>query len=223
MKAFSYLRVSSKGQIDGDGFPRQRKTIADYAQAHDIPFAHLTEFAEQGISGTKDSLDRPALTELLAAIATSDVRLVLVERADRLARDLMISEILLSEFRKLGVQVISAECGTDLTVDDDDPTKKLIRQVLGAVSEWEKNIIVQKTSLARAKIRAATGRCEGRKPFGEKPGEAEVVKKMKAYNEEGMSYPGIAIQLNGERIPSRSGGKWHTTAVRRILARQEVK
>ena len=32
MKAFSYLRVSSKGQVDGDGFPRQREKIEAWAR-----------------------------------------------------------------------------------------------------------------------------------------------------------------------------------------------
>jgi len=53
---------------------------------------------------------------MLLRASPHEVRLVLVERADRLARDLMISEILLGEFRKIGVRVVSAECETELTV-----------------------------------------------------------------------------------------------------------
>ncbi len=59
-------------------------------------------------------------------------------RADRLARDLMVGEVILGEFHALGVSVVAAESGTDLTVGDDDPTRVLIRQVLGAVSQFEK-------------------------------------------------------------------------------------
>jgi DNA invertase Pin-like site-specific DNA recombinase len=225
MTAFSYLRVSSKGQIEGDGFPRQRQCVEAYVNTH--PGTEVVrEFVEEGISGTKDSLDRPALTELLAALKTDPrgVTLVLVERADRLARDLMISEILLSEFRKMGVQVISAECGTDLTVDDDDPTKKLIRQVLGAVSEWEKNIIVQKTRLARAKIRTATGRCEGRKPYGARLDEAETLAYMvRLHVHDDWSVQAVTDWLNNTRRPTRGGGRWHKTAVHRILAREILK
>ena len=72
-----------------------------------------------------------------------------VDKANRLARDLVVSETLLAEFRKLGVKVVAAEGGTDLTVDNDDPSRKMIRQILGVVSEWEKSCIVQKLRAAR--------------------------------------------------------------------------
>ena len=52
---------------------------------------------------------------------------------DRLARDLLVSEVLLAQFRDLGVRVVAADSGTDLTAADEDPTRVLIRQVLGAV------------------------------------------------------------------------------------------
>jgi DNA invertase Pin-like site-specific DNA recombinase len=222
-KAFSYLRVSGKGQIEGDGFPRQRETVMRYAKRHQFEIER--EFCEKGVSGTKDAFDREALTDLFVALKANGVRLVLVERADRLARDLMISEILLGEFRKLGVKVISAECGTELTVEDDDPTKKLIRQVLGAISEWEKSVIVQKLRAARMRIRKTCGRCEGRKPYGVSEQEKAVIARMKELKAASGSLVAIARQLNAEGIKPRASEragketKWHPTAIQRILAR----
>lgn len=219
-KAFSYLRVSGKGQIEGDGFPRQRDTIARYAKRHQIEIER--EFCEMGVSGTKDAFDREALTELFIAIKANGVRLVLAERADRIARDLMISEILLGEFRKIGVRVISAECGTELTVEGNDPTKILIRQVLGAISEWEKSVVVQKLRAARMRIRKTDGRCEGRKPYGFTEFEKSVIAKMLTFRLEGLSLSDIANRLNLEGIKPRTSRvgiqpKWHTTTVQRIL------
>jgi hypothetical protein len=49
------------------------------------------------------------------------------------------------------------------------------RQVLGAVAQFEKAVIVSKLKAARVRKRRATGRCEGRKPYGTRPGEADVV------------------------------------------------
>ena len=224
VKAFSYLRVSGKGQIDGDGFPRQRDCISRYAKRNQIEIER--EFVEKGVSGTKDAFDREELTNLFVAIKANGVRLVLVERADRLARDLMISEILLGEFRKLGVRVISAECGTELTVEDNDPTKKLIRQVLGAISEWEKSVVVQKLRAARMRIRKTKGRCEGRKPYGNTDAEEAVIAQMLAFRKEGLSIAEIANRLNLAGIKPRKetrAGKvaaWHPTMIQRILARQ---
>lgn len=221
-KAFSYLRVSGKSQIDGDGFPRQRQTIANYAKKHQIEIER--EFCEKGVSGTKDAFDREALTDLMVALKANGVRTVLLERADRLARDLMISEILLGEFRKIGVQVISAECGTELTVEDNDPTRKLIRQVLGAISEWEKSVIVQKLRAARMRMRKTEGRCEGRKGFGVNEDEKAVIAKMLEYRKAGVSYDELAERLNSEGIAPRTSKpekatKWHATTIQRILRR----
>jgi DNA invertase Pin-like site-specific DNA recombinase len=197
-KAVSYLRVSGKGQIDGDGFPRQREVIARYAKAHGIEV--VDEFRDSGVSGTKD-LD-----------------------ADRLARDLRVSEILLSEFRKIGVQVIAAESGTDLTVGDDDPTRVLIRQVLGAVAQFEKSVIVSKLRAARIRKRRVAGKCEGRKAFGDRPGEAEVlayIRKLhrKPRGGERLSYAAIAERLNAEGVTTRTGKKWAPGTVYGILNR----
>ena len=161
-RAVSYLRVSGKGQADGDGFPRQRDAIGKYAKAHRISI--VDEYRDEGVSGT--AVDRPGLSAMLARILTNGVTLVLVERADRLGRDLIVSEMLLDEFGKHGVRVVAVDAGTDLTAGDDYPTRKLIRQVLGAVAGFEKSVLVSKLKAARDRTRRTTGRCEGRKPFG---------------------------------------------------------
>ena len=222
-KAFSYLRVSGKGQIAGDGFPRQRESINNYCLHNDIEIER--EFVEKGVSGTKDAFDRIALTELFVALKANGVKLVLVETATRLARDLMISEILLGEFRKIGVKVFSTEDETDLTVEDDDPTKKLVRQILGAVSEWDKSIVVQKLRAARMRIKISKGKCEGRKSYPNTPSEQIIVQQMLAFKKVGYTMTEIAKRLNLQgikpRTPAREGKitQWYPSTVQRILAR----
>lgn len=218
-KAFSYLRVSGKGQIDGDGFKRQQDTIAKYAKANRLEV--VQEFRDEGVSGTKEALDRPGLTDLFVAIKANGVRLVVVENATRVARDLMVSEIILAEFRNLGVKVVSADGGVDLTLGNDDPTGKLVRQILAAVSEWEKCLIVQKLRASRLRIRRSGGRCEGRKPYGARPEEQAVIEKMITWRKERKSFAEIAAALNAENVPTRTGPgtKWHPTQVQRIAGR----
>jgi DNA invertase Pin-like site-specific DNA recombinase len=218
-KAFSYLRVSGKGQIDGDGFKRQQDTIAKYAKSNRIEV--VQEFRDEGVSGTKEALDRPGLTDLFVAIKANGVRLVVVENATRVARDLMVSEIILAEFRKLGVKVVSADGAVDLTLGNDDPTGKLVRQILAAVSEWEKCLIVQKLRAPRLRIRRSGGRCEGRKPYGATSEERAVIERVLAWRKERRSFAEIAAALNAESVPTRTapGTKWHTTQVRRIVSR----
>jgi len=63
-----------------------------------------------------------------------------------------------------GVKMVAAEGGTGLTVDNDNPSRKMILRILGAVSEWEISWIVQKLRAARVRSKERNGRCEGRKP-----------------------------------------------------------
>jgi DNA invertase Pin-like site-specific DNA recombinase len=214
VKAFSYLRVSGKGQVEGDGFERQRDAVQKYAKAHKVEI--VREFAEEGVSGTKDTLDRPALTELIGAVMANGVRLVVVEKADRLARDLIVGELILKELTKLGVRVVDAS-GTDLSVEDGDPTKKLIRQVLAAVAEYEKTALVLKLRAARQRKKRQGERMEGRKPFGTHEHEKPVVVRIKQLRAEDKSLRAIAEVLNAESIPTREGKAWAAQTVKNVL------
>ena len=223
-KALAYLRVSGKGQIKKDGFPRQREAIRKFAKANNLEV--IGEYRDEGVSGTKELEDRQGLAALLDHIESNGIQIVLVERADRLARDLMVGEVILGQFRNLGISVIAADSGVDLTTGDDDPTRTLIRQVLGAVSQFEKSVIVLKLRAARQRTKRKTGRCEGRKPYGYYPGEAEIIKRIKELyrkprGEKRLGFMTIAKKLNEEGIPTRTGAKWSDVLVKSILTRKK--
>jgi DNA invertase Pin-like site-specific DNA recombinase len=148
---------------------------------------------------------------------------VLVERADRLARDLMVSEVILGQFRALGVTVLTAD-GQDLTAGDGDPTRVLVRQVLSAVAQFDKTVTVLKLRSARDRIRQRTGRCEGRKPFGARPGEVATLDLMRKLRRKPAgrpraSYAAVASELNTRGCPSRTGKPWRGYTVEQILSR----
>ena len=221
-QAVSYLRVSGKGQIAGHGLPRQREVVRTYAKSHGLDL--VGEYRDEGVSGTKGIADRPGLGELLERVAGNGVRVVLVERADRLARDLIESELIVRELRGLGVTVIAGEGGVNLSEgDDSDPTSKLIRQVLGAVSEFEKNSVVLKLRVSRIRARKRDGRCEGAKPFGFYEGEegtlrrARQLRRRNGHSGKQRSYGAVAAVLNEERLSSRSGRPWTRGTVHNIL------
>lgn len=213
-QAYAYLRVSGKGQLEGDGFPRQRQAIGDYAEAHQIRVVHW--FEEQGVSGTRDLENRPALQGLMAALQSNGTRLVLIEKLDRLARDLMVQETIVGDFRKHGFELVSV-CEPDLC--SDDPSRKLVRQMFGAIAEYERAMIVLKLRAARQRTRQRMGRCEGRKPFGTRPGEQDVIQHILVLAGQGMNYSEIADRLNAEGVHTRANGTWYAATVSRILAR----
>src|SRR5271156_3939095 len=120
-KAFAYLRVSGRGQLEGDGFTRQLAAIKKHATAKGIKIIRI--FREEGVSGTKDLEGRPALQDLLVALHSNGTKLVLVERLDRLARDLMIQESIIADMRKNSLELVSV-MEPDLL--QDDPSRKLM-------------------------------------------------------------------------------------------------
>lgn len=224
--AVAYMRCSGLGQADGDTFDRQSAAVNKYAAAKGLTVADGDWFKDVGVSGTKDMGDRPGLAALLDRVESNGVRVVLVENATRLARDLMVSEVILQQLRDAGCRVISCDSGTDLIDEsDDDPTRRLIRQVLGAVAEFDRRVTVLKLRAARERVRRRSGRCEGRKPFGSRPGEAAVIERIrelyrKPHGEDRRSLQEIATILNDEKVPTRTAGKqWSKGTLHQIIAR----
>ncbi len=212
MKAHAYLRVSGKGQVDGDGFPRQLKAVREYAAAHDIKIVNV--YREEGVSGTKESMDRAAWADMMTTLHSNGVRTIIIEKLDRLARDLMVQEATIADLQKHGFTLISI-AEPDLMATD--PTRILMRQLMGAVAQYDKSQIVLKLRGARVRKRAKEGRCEGRKPFGYFDGETDAVGRMKALRSEGLGFDRIAARLNADHVPTRTGKLWHGVVVNRIL------
>jgi DNA invertase Pin-like site-specific DNA recombinase len=211
-KAFAYLRVSGKGQVEGDGFPRQLAAIKGYAKQHDIRVVEV--FREEGVTGTKESMDRPAWSALMTALHSNGVRTVIVERLDRLARDLMVQETTIADLERHGFTLVSVQ-EPDLMASD--PARVAFRQMMGVFAQYDKTQIVLKLRGARLRKRAAEGRCEGRKPFGYYDGESAALDRMKALRADGMGFDRIAAQLNAEGVATRTGKPWHGVVVNRIL------
>lgn len=222
MKAFSYLRVSSQSDIDKDGFPRQREAVQKYAAANGIEI--VDEFRDEGVSGRLELQHRPGLAALLERLESNGVRLVLVEIADRLARDSVVLELTIREFQKLKCQVIAVSGDVDLTAgNDSNPTAKLIRQILAAVAEFDRCIIVLKTRAARDRIRQQTGRCEGRKPYGTRDGEQLTLMSILQLAGEGKQSDEIAKWLNDCGSKTRYGKAWNAGTVWKIVERNKNK
>jgi DNA invertase Pin-like site-specific DNA recombinase len=222
MKIYGYLRVSSKSQIEGDGLNRQRDAVEAFCRAHTLD--RIGMWREEGVSGTVEGLDRPEFAEMLSSIdrrATlpgGEVGAVVVERMDRLARDLMVSEVLMMELRKRNIKVFSADQGTliDMASDGGDPTRVLIRQIMGALSQWEKSMLVKKLGAAKKRLREAGLLVEGKPAFGTLPGEDAILKFM-LDSHPGMNYSQITEMMNSTHCLNRAGRPWKPQNVREVI------
>jgi DNA invertase Pin-like site-specific DNA recombinase len=99
-----------------------------------------------------------------------------VERLDRVARDLMVQESIIADFQRKGLTIVSVN---EPDLCSDDPSRILMRQMLGAFFQYEKTLLVAKLKASRNRMRATVGHCEGRKRFGSLEGESKVVAQMK--------------------------------------------
>jgi DNA invertase Pin-like site-specific DNA recombinase len=221
-KAYGYLRVSGQGQVDGDGFVRQEKCIMDYAKANGFTVQKM--FKDEGVSGTL--VDRPALARLLLNLEENGhgIKTVIIERVDRLARDLMVQENIIADFQKQGFDLISATEGDDLL--SADPTRKLVRQVLGAIAEYDKSMLVLKLRASRERKRAKVGKCEGRKSYSE--AMPEVLKEIKRLRRarKGMprrTYEKVAEELNAAGFKSMMGKPFTGSSIQLILRREKAR
>ena len=226
IKVYGYLRVSGLGQVDGDGFDRQKELISSFADQAGIVIPRFYE--ERGISGAKGEEDRPAFQEMLTAILSNGVRAVIVERLDRLAREYRVQEELLVYLAAKGITLWNAATGENVTeAIKADPMKKAVIQIQGVFAELEKSLIVKRLAAARARKRAENGKCEGQKGWNEAAPERKeeilkIVKRMrrKPRNQGRPStYQAIADFLNKEGLLTYSGKQWSAQAVQGFLKR----
>lgn len=195
MRVFVYTRVSSGQQLEGSGLDRQKESCRNFASAKGWTVLRVFE---ESISGSVDQIDRPLLTEAIGLCTEAiGVDTIIVERADRIARDLIVSELFFRECRKRNIKVYAADSGEELVMSDADPTRKLIRQILGALAEWDKSQIVAKLQAGRRRKKAETGRpCGGPDGFGYAPEEEATVRYILFRHRNGYSTRKIARSLN---------------------------
>jgi DNA invertase Pin-like site-specific DNA recombinase len=225
--AFGYLRVSGKSQVEGDGPERQRDAIMRFCRAN-----QLTEplfFFEKATSGTVEVMDRDEFVRMIEAVDKLRENVpgaevcVIVERQDRLARTLVVQELLMAECANRNIKIFAADQPQmqDLADEDIDPTRKMFRQFLGIMAEWEKSVIVRKLRAARERKKRVTGRCEGRKPYGSTPEEARILRVLRTSVSHGDSFSEAAKRANGTGLRKRNGKPWTSGAVYQVVGPRE--
>lgn len=224
---YGYIRVSGKGQVEKDGPERQREVIEAFCSTNQMQIMGV--FFEKAVSGMVEGVDRPTFADMLDRVACMAkngiiVEAIVVERMDRLARDLMVSELLLAECRRLNIKVFSADQGMliDMATNGGDPTRVLIRQIMGALAQWDKSITVHKLRVARERMKAKTGRCEGIKPYGTFTGEQATLTYLEAIASATPrpTYRAMANSLNCAGLKNRKGNRWLAPQVYDLVHRK---
>jgi DNA invertase Pin-like site-specific DNA recombinase len=224
IEAVAYLRTSSAANVgtDKDSEKRQRQAIEAYAKA--AGYELVDTYHDEAVSGADHVSERPGFAAMMERIASNGVLTIIVETASRFARDLIVQETGYELLKARGITLIAADSPDSFL--DDTPTAVLIRQVLGAVSQFEKAMLVTKLKGARDRKRATGVKVEGRKSYAEiNPDMVALAKKLHRYpiNGERRSLREISVQLSQQGYVTSSGKPYGAEAIKRMLQCQPAR
>ncbi len=216
------MRVSTDKQAEhGVSLDAQVAKIQAYAALYDLDIV-ATE-VDAGLSAC--SLERPALTRALAAMKSGRADGLIVVKLDRLTRSV----------RDLGALVdgyFAGERFALISVSENVDTRtaagRLVLNVLGAVSQWEREAIGERTSAAMQHKRACGEYTGGHAPYGYAldatgalvPSDVEqaIIAAARDLEAAGMSLRAIGAALEARGLLPRSGGQWHAKTVRGLIS-----
>ena len=219
-KAVAYLRTSSRTNVgaDKDSDKRQRAAVEAYAKA--AGYEIVDTFYDAAVSGADPVTDRPGFTEMLERLMSNGARTILVESPDRFARDLMVQLAGHDMLKAKGISLIAASAPTFFI--EDTPTAVLVRQVLGAVAQFEKATTVAKLAAARRRKRMTTGeKVEGRKSHAEtRPDVVALAKRLARKRPKGgkMSLRAVSAALAEQGYLNERGKPFNPKSVSVLLA-----
>jgi DNA invertase Pin-like site-specific DNA recombinase len=218
--AVAYLRTSSAANVGEDKDSAKRQFLAIKAYARRAGYSiELPPYYDAAVSGA-DAIDmRAGFRRMLAYLAEhSEVRTILVENASRFARDLTVQLTGHDMLKARGITLIPVDAPDYFT--EETPTAIMVRQILGAVSQFEKTTIVLKLRAARDRKRAAGHKVEGRKSHAELRPEAVALARelhRKPRRGKRASYRQIAERLAIQGHKAASGKPYGPSAIKSMV------
>lgn len=226
MKTLGYIRVSTEEQsARGASLDVQTEKIQAYCKMHDL---ELTEIVNDG-GWSARTLKRPGMRRILHDLTRSKRgwNLLIVHKLDRLTRSVKDLGRLIELFDKAGAALASISEHIDATTAGG----RLVLNVLGSVSQWEREATAERTAAALQHRRR-----EGRKfcriaPYGYRwdgnlmiadPAEQDAIRLMQIMAERGMSLSDIADNLSEMGIAPREARQWNRGVINEVLKRSRV-
>jgi DNA invertase Pin-like site-specific DNA recombinase len=205
MRAITYSRVSTGKQAESGlslDDQAERMTREIDRRGWTLTAAHV----DAGRSG-RTGKARPELEAALDALTAGEADALVVAKLDRLAR----STIALSR-----IMQTSQEQGWSLVILDPDldtstAAGRLTATVLGAVAEYESELIADRARMTHRRRKAA-GMRAGQPPILDDGLRYRIADQRTA----GASFGAIAEGLNADGIPTARGGRWHASTVRHV-------
>ena len=197
-----YMRTSTLTNVKGDSVKRQKSSIMNWVKSNGYTVRGEYWDVE---SGSKDTMERPKFMRMISDSERMGIKVLVFSDQSRLSRDIIVQESTYRLLSSRGYSLVSSENPDSFL--DDTPTSNLIRQILGSVSEFDKNSTVSKLRVSRVRKRESnrdrgivtrnrTGKCEGSKRILEIHPELEsLISKLR---KKGLSYRKISRFLKEE-------------------------
>lgn len=206
-KTIGYTRVSTAEQAtEGVSLDMQARKIVSYCDVKDWTLDEV--ITDEGESAK--SLNRPGVARLIDMVEAGEVSTVIVYKLDRLTRSVADLDRLVKLFEREGVALVSLQESLDATT----ATGRLMMNLLASVSQWEREVIGERTKDALQELKAQ-GKKLGRIGFT----DASVIEEIKAQRANGWTFQDITADLNARQVPTARGGTWSVSTVYQIVAR----
>jgi len=184
-KAVSYFRTSSLKNVGPEKDSKKRQQICCDRFAKQNKYEVVNTFYDAGISGSINALDREEFKRMIFWCDENNVRKIIVEDVKRYARDVVLQETTYRTLKKMGFEIYSASGDVKF---EDDLHSTLMRQIVGAMSEYDRKSIALRLQVARERMAKVnekkgiltlqgTGKCSGRKSHEEM--DTELVREAK--------------------------------------------
>lgn len=218
IKAVGYLRTSSAANVGADKDSDKRQKVAINSFAKSNGFELVDWYYDAAVSGADHINERPGFVEMLNRLISNGAKTIIVESPDRFARDLAVQLAGHDMLKAEGIALIPASAPDFFT--EDTPTAVLVRQVLGAISQFEKASMVAKLAAARKRKREATGKCEGRKSLAElHPDLVAMVRGLRRKKPKGgqMSLRAVSEELASKGFLNERGRPYNPKSILALL------
>jgi DNA invertase Pin-like site-specific DNA recombinase len=214
-KAVAYLRTSSLTNIGAGKDSDKRQLAAIEAHAEAVGYELVRTYYDAAISGSDPVGDRPGFAAMLADLLANGARTIIVESPDRFARDLLVQLAGHDMLKAKGITLIAASAPTYFT--EESPTAVLVRQVLGAVAEFERSTLVAKLAAARRR----SGNLGGRKGIAAlNPEATKLARDLQTEataRGDGLTLRTLSAQLAAAGHVSASGRPFEASVVAEML------
>jgi len=216
-KVIGYIRVSTEQQAEqGVSLDEQRNKLIQYASLYDL---ELVRIELDTLSGK--TIERVGLQNALQAIGSGEAEGLLVAKLDRLTRSVRdLGEMIDQYFQTAALLSVSEQ------IDTRSAGGRLVLNVLASVSQWEREVIGERTSAA-LRHKVALGEHVGRPRYGFKvinnelvhdDAEQHVLSLVKRYRRKGLTLQAIAKELTVQGFKTRKGTEFNHTQVNRMAA-----